>query len=95
MPVSAPGARCARDQRSSRVSGSPWCVRVLVTTWAPAATLPPMLAVASVLDRRGHEVAVLASGETRNAAEQRGFEVIGYRDAPIRTYVSRSRNRRT
>jgi MGT family glycosyltransferase len=41
-----------------------------------------MLAVASGLDRRGHEVAVLASGETRNAAEQLGFEVIGYRRCP-------------
>jgi MGT family glycosyltransferase len=67
---------------SSRVSGSLWCVRVLVTTWAPGGNLPPMLAVASVLDRRGHEVAVLASGETRSAAEQLGFEVIGYRRSP-------------
>jgi UDP:flavonoid glycosyltransferase YjiC (YdhE family) len=41
-----------------------------------------MVAVASVLDRRGHEVAVLASGETRNAAEQLGFKVIGYRRCP-------------
>jgi hypothetical protein len=41
-----------------------------------------MLAAASVLDRRGHEVAVLASGETREAAERLGFEVTGYRRSP-------------
>ena len=64
------------------MSGSLWCVRVLVTTWAPGGNLPPMLAVASVLDRRGHEVAVLASGETRNAAERLGMDVIGYRRTP-------------
>jgi MGT family glycosyltransferase len=64
------------------VSGSLCRVRVLVTTWAPGGNLPPMLAVASVLDRRGHEVVVLASGETRDTAEQLGFEVIGYRRSP-------------
>ena len=57
-------------------------MRVLVTTWAPGGNLPPMLGAACVLDRRGHEVAVLASGETRSAAEQLGFEVIGYRRSP-------------
>jgi UDP:flavonoid glycosyltransferase YjiC (YdhE family) len=41
-----------------------------------------MLAAASVLHRRGHGVTVLASGETRGAAEQLGFEVIGYRRSP-------------
>src|SRR6266545_6804406 len=41
-----------------------------------------MLAAASVLDRRGHEVAVLASGETREAAERLGFVVSGYRRSP-------------
>jgi UDP:flavonoid glycosyltransferase YjiC (YdhE family) len=41
-----------------------------------------MLAVASLLDRRGHEVRVLASGETRDAAERLGFEVSGYRRSP-------------
>jgi UDP:flavonoid glycosyltransferase YjiC (YdhE family) len=54
-------------------------VRVLVMTWAPGGNLPPLLAAASLLHRRGHEVAVLASGETREAAEHRGFEVTGYR----------------
>ena len=38
-----------------------------------------MLAAASVLGRRGHDVALLASGETRGAAERLGFEVTGYR----------------
>jgi UDP:flavonoid glycosyltransferase YjiC (YdhE family) len=41
-----------------------------------------MLAAASVLDRRGHDVAVLASGETRAAAERLGFEVTGYQRSP-------------
>jgi UDP:flavonoid glycosyltransferase YjiC (YdhE family) len=57
-------------------------VRVLVVTWAPGGNLPPMLAAASVLDRRDHEVTVLASGETRDAAERLGFEVTGYRRSP-------------
>jgi hypothetical protein len=54
-------------------------VRALVITWAPGGNLPPMLAVASVLDRRGHDVTVLASGETRDAAERLRLEVTGYR----------------
>ncbi len=41
-----------------------------------------MLAAASVLERRGHEVAVLASGQTREAAQRLGFEVRGYRRSP-------------
>jgi UDP:flavonoid glycosyltransferase YjiC (YdhE family) len=41
-----------------------------------------MLAAASVLDRRGHEVVLLCSGETRGAAERLGFEVTGYRRSP-------------
>jgi UDP:flavonoid glycosyltransferase YjiC (YdhE family) len=41
-----------------------------------------MLAAASVLDRRGHAVAVLASGATRAAAERLGFEVARYRRGP-------------
>jgi UDP:flavonoid glycosyltransferase YjiC (YdhE family) len=57
-------------------------VRALVITWAPGGNLPPMLAAASVLDRRGHEVAVLCSGETRDAAERLGFEVTDYRRSP-------------
>jgi UDP:flavonoid glycosyltransferase YjiC (YdhE family) len=57
-------------------------VRVLVITWAPGGNLPPLLAAASVLDRGGHEVAVLASGETREAAVRLGFEVAGYRRSP-------------
>jgi UDP:flavonoid glycosyltransferase YjiC (YdhE family) len=41
-----------------------------------------MLAAASLLDRRGHEVAVLSSGATRDAAEQLDLEVGGYRRSP-------------
>lgn len=51
-------------------------------TWAPGGNLPPMLAAASLLERRGHTVVVLASGETRDAAEQLGFEVARYRRSP-------------
>jgi MGT family glycosyltransferase len=57
-------------------------VRALVITWAPGGNLPPMLAAASVLDRRGHEVAVLCSGETHDTAERLGFEVTDYRRSP-------------
>lgn len=41
-----------------------------------------MLGAASVLRQRNHEVTVLASGATRDAAEQLGFAVVGYRRAP-------------
>jgi UDP:flavonoid glycosyltransferase YjiC (YdhE family) len=51
-------------------------------TWAPGGNLPPMLAAASLLHRRGHEVTVLASGETRGAADRLGLEVSGYRRSP-------------
>ena len=54
-------------------------MRALVVTWAPGGNLHPLLAAASVLARRGHDVALLASGETRGAAERLGFEVTGYR----------------
>jgi UDP:flavonoid glycosyltransferase YjiC (YdhE family) len=57
-------------------------VRVLVVTWAPGGNLPPLLAAGCVLVRRGHEVSVLASGETGSAAERLGFPVIGYRRGP-------------
>jgi UDP:flavonoid glycosyltransferase YjiC (YdhE family) len=57
-------------------------VRVLVVTWAPGGNLPPMLAVASLLDRRRHEVTVLASGGTRDAAEALGLAVTGFGRSP-------------
>jgi UDP:flavonoid glycosyltransferase YjiC (YdhE family) len=57
-------------------------VHVLVVTWAPGGNLPPMLAAASVLDRRGHEVTILASGKTRAAAQELGFAVTGYWRSP-------------
>jgi UDP:flavonoid glycosyltransferase YjiC (YdhE family) len=41
-----------------------------------------MLAVASLLHWRGHEVTVLASGETRGAADRLGLEVSGYGRTP-------------
>jgi UDP:flavonoid glycosyltransferase YjiC (YdhE family) len=75
-------ARRAGAGGRSRRSDSLPRVRVLVITWAPGGNLLPMLAVASALDRRGHEVMVLASGETRGAAEQLGFQATAYRRSP-------------
>ena len=60
----------------------PWGVRVLVMTWASGGNLPPLLAAASLLDRRGHEVTVLGSGETRAAARRLGLDVTGYQRGP-------------
>jgi UDP:flavonoid glycosyltransferase YjiC (YdhE family) len=57
-------------------------VRALVVTWGPGGNLPPMLAAAGVLARRGHEVTVLGSRETRAEAERLGFPVLRYRRSP-------------
>jgi UDP:flavonoid glycosyltransferase YjiC (YdhE family) len=54
-------------------------MRALVIAWAPGGNLPPMLAAATLLARREHEVLVLASGETRRAAERLGFPVTAFR----------------
>jgi UDP:flavonoid glycosyltransferase YjiC (YdhE family) len=51
-------------------------------TWVSGGNLPPLLAVASLLDRRGHEVMVLGSGETRDAATRLGLDVTGYGRSP-------------
>lgn len=51
-------------------------------TWASGGNLPPLLAAASLLDRGGHEVTVLGSGGTRNAARRLGLDVTGYRRSP-------------
>jgi UDP:flavonoid glycosyltransferase YjiC (YdhE family) len=52
------------------------------------------MAAALVLDRRDHEVTVLTSGETRDAAERLGFEVRATGAVPIRIPASPSRRRR-
>jgi len=57
-------------------------VRVLVVTWASGGNLPPLLAAASLLERRGHEVTVLSSRETRDAASRLGLGVTGYGRSP-------------
>ena len=44
-------------------------------TWVSGGNLPPLLAAASLLDGRGHEVTVLGSGETRDAARRLGLEL--------------------
>ena len=53
-----------------------------MVTWGPGGNLPPLLAVASLLERRGHDVTVLASGETCHAAERLGLPVTRYRRSP-------------
>ena len=55
---------------------------MLVMTWGPGGNLPPLLAAASLLDHRGHEVTVLSSGETRDAAIRLGLGVTDYRRSP-------------
>lgn len=57
-------------------------MRVLVATWGPGGNLPPMLAAASALHGRGHEVVVLASGETRAPAQALALPVAGYARTP-------------
>jgi UDP:flavonoid glycosyltransferase YjiC (YdhE family) len=57
-------------------------MRALVVTWAPGGNLPPMLAAASVLARRGHEVSFLASGPARAPAERLGFATAGFLRSP-------------
>jgi hypothetical protein len=52
---------------------------VLVMSWVSGGNLPPLLAVASTLHRRSHEVTVLGSGETRDAASRLDLPVTGYR----------------
>src|SRR5215213_11171903 len=54
-------------------------VRALVVTWGPGGNLPPLLAAARLLVARGHDVTVLASAETRGAAERAGLPVVGFR----------------
>lgn len=62
---------------------------MLVMTWGPGGNLPPLLAAASLLDHRGHEVTVLSSGETRDAAIRLGLGVTDYRRSPDpNTHVS-------
>src|SRR5215217_3302954 len=57
-------------------------MRAVVVTWAPGGNLPPLLAAARLLFARGHEVTMLASGETRAAAERAGLPVVGFRRTP-------------
>lgn len=57
-------------------------MRALVVTWGPGGNLPPTVAAAVILSRRRHHVSVLASGETRGAAEAAGLPTVSYRRAP-------------
>jgi UDP:flavonoid glycosyltransferase YjiC (YdhE family) len=51
-------------------------------TWVAGGNLPPLLSAASLLHCRGHEVTVLGSAETRDAASVLGLGVTGYRRSP-------------
>ena len=59
-----------------------WRVKALVVTWGPGGNLPPLLATASLLSSRGHDVTVLCSGKTRDAARRLRLRVIGYERNP-------------
>jgi UDP:flavonoid glycosyltransferase YjiC (YdhE family) len=57
-------------------------MRVLVVTWGPGGNLPPMLAAAECLARRGHDVVAMASKHTRGSLERRGFLTVGFPRSP-------------
>ena len=57
-------------------------MRALVITWAPGGNLPPLLAAAALLERRGHEVTVLGSRQTCAAASGLGLRVRSYPRSP-------------
>jgi UDP:flavonoid glycosyltransferase YjiC (YdhE family) len=57
-------------------------VRALVMTWVSGGNLPPLLSAASLLHGRGHEVTVLGSGETCDAARRLGLGATRYRRTP-------------
>ncbi len=57
-------------------------MRALVVTWGPGGNLPPLLAAARLLVARGHDVTMLASAETRPAAERAGLPVVGFGRSP-------------
>jgi UDP:flavonoid glycosyltransferase YjiC (YdhE family) len=57
-------------------------MRVLVIAWAPGGNLPPMLAAASLMARRDHDVRFLASGETHAAVERLGFQAARFERTP-------------
>jgi UDP:flavonoid glycosyltransferase YjiC (YdhE family) len=57
-------------------------VKALVITWGPGGNLPPLLASAALLTRRGHDVTVLCSGQTREAARRLHLRVLGYAHSP-------------
>lgn len=57
-------------------------MKALLITWGPGGNLPPLLATATLLSRRGHDVTVLGSGRTRDAARRLGLRVVGYERSP-------------
>jgi UDP:flavonoid glycosyltransferase YjiC (YdhE family) len=59
-----------------------WGVKALIITWGPGGNLPPLLASAVLLRRRGHDVTVLCSGKTREAAQRLHLGVVGYARSP-------------
>ena len=75
IQVTSPGAGWSRANRRGAVPRGD----VLVATWGGGGNLPPLLSVGQLLVLNGHRVRVLASGATRRAAEQAGFETVPYR----------------
>jgi UDP:flavonoid glycosyltransferase YjiC (YdhE family) len=53
----------------------------LIATWASGGNLPPLLALARLLQAAGHRVRVLASDATGASARRAGLEVTSYRTA--------------
>jgi UDP:flavonoid glycosyltransferase YjiC (YdhE family) len=72
----------SRTSRVSQNGGIMTGMRALVVTWSPGGNLPPLLAAASALRGRGHDVVVLASGETRGPAQALALAVTGYTRTP-------------
>jgi UDP:flavonoid glycosyltransferase YjiC (YdhE family) len=55
--------------------------RILAVTWDGGGNLPPMLGIASELQRRGHEVRVLGHRQQRAAVTSAGLKFSAYRHA--------------
>ena len=55
--------------------------RILAVTWDGGGNVPPMLGIASELQRRGHQVRVLGHTQQRDAVASTGLKFVEYRHA--------------
>jgi UDP:flavonoid glycosyltransferase YjiC (YdhE family) len=55
--------------------------RILAVTWDGGGNVPPMLGIASELQRRGHQVRVLGHTQQRDAVTSAGLKFVPYRHA--------------